>query len=309
MILSIELDPFLEGHYYLDSLLPGLKNKSQKTTYNIGGKGISLARILKNFSSKVSITGFLGGYSGEYIFEEIKKYDLANEFIRLRDESRRDIVLNKDEKFITAVAGLGPRITREDLNSFFERYTDILDNFNIICGVGDLPDGLDEDVYYNLISIAKSRGKRFFLDIRGVGLLYGLDAAPFMVKMDKKDLEELTNVEINNHKEVASLGRGILESGVEILVVDLHEDGSVVLSRDKAYKLEIYDCDTGFSNEDKAYTVAGYAFAMDRGYDFETTMKLAQSFRIAYGLEDINKVDMSDIKAIMKNIEILEINY
>lgn len=309
MILSIELDPILETHYYLDSLLPRIKNKAGKTNNVLGGRGISLARILNNLASQVSLAGFLGGYSGDYILDEIKRENIDFEFIRLKDESRRDAVLLKDEKVITSICGVSPRVTREDLNKFFETYTRILENHSIICGLGDLPEGLDEDIYYNLITMANNRGKRFILDIRGKGLFFGLDGVPFMVKMNKSELEHLTNIEINNWEEVVSLARGIIESGIEIALVDLYEDGSVVLTRDKAYRLEsTYYKDVSLG-EDKGYTVAGYGFAMDKGYDFETTMKLAQSFRIAYSLGDLYKVDMGDIKSIMSNIEIISSAY
>lgn len=309
MILTICFDPILEKIYYVENLHPKLENFANKKIYNIAGKGIVSGRILNNLNVDIFASGFLGGLQGQYIFSKLKDVEIYNEFVPIKDETRSSVIVIGNDELLTKITEESPRITREEKSSFYDIYEKILDRFDIILGQGNLPTGLSDDIYYDLITMANRNNKKFILEAKEKELKYGLLANPFMVKLKKDDLEYLSNLDLDFESEIIKVGHSIVEQGIELVAIDLDEKGSIILTKDKGYRLEF---NSGIDNigEDNGYMVAGFAFGLYKKHDLETIMKLGQGARLAYGLEDdIDRIDMSDIKRYMSKIEIRTINY
>lgn len=310
MILTICFDPILEKKYYVEALQPKIENCASKKVYNLSGKGISTGRLLNKLNIDVFAIGFLGGLQGQYIFNTLKEANIYNEFIFIKDETRSRVSVIQDRELLTMITEPSPRITREEINSFYELYGRLLDRFNIICGLGNLPTGLSSDMYFDLIDMANRNNKKFIFESEGRELKYGLEAKPFMVKLRKKDLEYLSNLELDFENEIIKVGHSIVESGVEIVCIDLDDKGSIILTKDRGYRLEIGNSNINDIGEDNGYMVGGFAFGIYKNYDLETTMRLSQAARLVYSRkDDQDLVDMSDIKRMMSQIDIYSINY
>lgn len=310
MILNIGLDPVLEKLYYMDKLYPRVETIAEKVSYNMGNKGIISGRILNSLNSNIVLTGFMGGLTGEYILNELKDLGINNEYISIKDETRSTVVLIEHGEIISKITDYGPRITREELGAFYKSYRRLISDSKIIMGLGSLPNGLANEMYYDLIELGNRQENKFILDCTGASLKSGLRASPFIVKLTKEDLEDLTNLELDFETEIIRAGQYVLDKGVKIVIIDLHHKGTIVLQEDKGYRLEISGINLASLKEDLGYLVSGYAYGMEKQYDFETTMRLGQAFKIAYGLEkEISMVDMTDIKRVMAAIEIRTFNY
>lgn len=310
MILTVGFDPVLERKYYMKKLYPKVETKSERVLYNLGSKGILSTKILNNLKVDVFATGFLGGLNGEYIHNELRDLEIYNDFVAIKDETRSSIVLIEDGEYISRITEAGPRITREELGIFYELYGNLINKYNIICGLGSIPTGVPDEIFYDLIDLGNRSNKRFILDSTGFPLKYGIEAAPFMVMVTKDGLEDLTNLKLDFETEIIKAAEYILGNNVEIVVIDLFDKGTIILENNRGYRLEIPSMNLEELGEDLGYLVAGYTFGMDKQYDFETTMKLAQAFRIVYSLsDDFNKIDMSDIKKVMTKVELRTINY
>lgn len=309
MILSICFDPILESKYYVDKLLLRQESLVNKKVYNLGGNGLTTARILNNLNVDLFASGFLGGPEGDYIFTRLKDMDIYNDFIPIKDNTRSKLVIMQEDDLLTCITEESPRITRDELGSFYELYAKILDRFSIISSQGNMPIGLPDDIYFDLISAANNKDKIFILEAKGEYLKYGIKANPFMVKLVKEDLEEISNLILDYETEIIKIGHSIVEQGVEVVAIDLAEKGSLILTKDKGYRLEI-DNSIADIGEDKGYMIAGFAFGIYKNYDVETILRLAQASRLVYAIEDdMDRIDMSDIKSFMSKIDIYPINY
>lgn len=309
MILTINLNPVLEKIYYMEKLLARVETEAEKTVYKSSGAGINTSQILNNLNLNLLPVGFLGGLSGKYIFNDLRDQGIDSDFIVIKDETQASISLVENNKFLSKIIESKPRVTREELGSFYELYQRAISKCSIICGLGSIPNGSPDEIYFDLITLANRESKRFLLDAEGIELQYGIEAKPYMVKTNVRELENLTRLELNFENEIIRAGNYILEKDVEILLIDLDEKGSIVLTKDRGYRLEIDDIEFPL-NIDQGYTLAGYAFGMEKEYDLDMTMRLGQAFRIAYGVaESIVDIDMSDIKKMMGNITIRPIYY
>lgn len=310
MILTIDLNPILEKTYYMEKLLPKVETEAEKAIYKSGGPGINCAQALNKFNLDAYSIGFLGGLSGIYIINNLRDQGINCNFIQIKDETKTSISLVENNIFLSKITEPSPRVTREELGSFYELYKNTISDCDIVCGLGSLPTGTPEEIYFDLISLSNSMNKAFLLETTGLELKYGIEAKPYMVKLNLHELENLTHLKLNFENEIIKAANYILEKGIELVVIDLNEKGSIVLNKDRGYRLELNNLPDKLLNTDSGYMLAGYALGIDKDYDMEVTMKLGQAFRVAYGLaENINDIDMSDIKRIMGNVTIMPIYY
>lgn len=310
MILTIDLNPVLGKTYYMEKLLPKVETEAEKAIYKSGGPGINCAQALNKFNLDAYSIGFLGGLSGKYIINNLRDQGIKCNFIQIKDETKTSISLVENNMFLSKITEPSPRVTREELGSFYELYKHTISDCYIVCGLGSLPTGTPEEIYFDLITLSNSMNKTFLLEATGPELKYGIEAKPYMVKLNLHELENLTHLKLNFENEIIKAANYILEKGIELVVIDLNEKGSIVLNEDRGYRLELNNLSNKSLNTDSGYMLAGYALGIDKDYDMEVTMKLGQAFRVANGLaENINDIDMSDIKRIMGNITIMPIYY
>lgn len=308
MILTIDLNPSIDRRYIVDEISQVKEIRAKSSFSSPGGSGITIARLLNIFNEKTLITGFLGGITGESYHRTLVEKDIIHKVITIKDESRTKIEIESKEDGKIAISENGPRITRDDLVAFYELYSQLLDKSNVVIGGSSRPQGVASDVYFNLINLANRKEKFFILHGGGEDLLKGIEAAPYAVVLSKSDLEKLVNLDFNFENEIIKASRYVLDKGVRLLIINLHEKGLIILEDSKGYRLELEDMETSMGRFNNIGIVVGLALGISRNYDFEMTLRLSQAFSIAYGIKDINELDMGDIKRFMNKIEIYPIN-
>ena len=207
-----------------------------------------------------------------------------------------------------------PRITREEILKFYELYSGLLGKSNIIYGLSHvLGPGVPEDIYYDLINIAKNKDKRFILNAKSLELKRGIEAVPYMVILDKEQLEYLLNIKLSFQNEIIKGSKYLLDRGVEFVIISISNNETLVLGQDKGYRVELtHDEDLRYiSRENGSYGIAsGFALGINRQYSMDMTLRLVKAIEAVINLErDISKIEISHIKRLMNEVEISNINY
>lgn len=310
MILTIDLNPSTDRKYILDSISLNEENRAKSLVHLPGGNGVTIARLLNIFNENTFITGFLGGTNGEYYHKKLAEVGIMHDFIPIKDETRASVKLVDNSGNMTTISESGPRITREELVGFYELYSKLILDSSIICASGSLPLGVSNDIFFDLIVMSNKKERMFILDVSSEELANGIDASPYMVIINKAELENLVNLNLNFENEIIKAGRYILDKGVKLVAINLYEKGMIVLGQEKGYRLEINNLGTAINKKCNSGIMSGIVLGINRNYDFEMTLKLGQAFGIEYGKKlDISNIEMSDIKRLMGEVEIYEINY
>lgn len=313
MLLTIDLNPYIEKRYKVDSININKEIRVNDSTYFVGSKSVVSSVILNLFNEKSFLTGLLGGLNGRYYHEKLLKLKIPHDFIPIKEETRGKIVIEDGKNHIN-IYEENPRITREDILNFFQLYSNLMEKSSIIYGISDiLPPIISDDIYYNLINMAKDKNKKFILNAKSTELKKAIDAAPYMVILDKSQLEDLLNVKLEFQNEVIKGSKYLLDRGVEYVVIDISKEETLVLGQDKGYRLELLeDKDSEFiSRENGPYSIpAGFVLGINRKYSMDMTLSLVQAIKTIVDLEkDISKIEMSQIKRLMNEVEIFNINY
>ncbi|MBJ7366728.1 MAG: 1-phosphofructokinase family hexose kinase, partial [Thermoleophilia bacterium] len=88
MILTVTLNAALDRTLSVPNFQAGRRHRASDSLTLPGGKGVNIARALRNLGQPVIATGLAGGRTGTAIIEQLTAEGILNDFVRIGDESR-----------------------------------------------------------------------------------------------------------------------------------------------------------------------------------------------------------------------------
>jgi tagatose 6-phosphate kinase len=168
-----------------------------RPAYRAGGRGVTVARVLREFGHDVLAAGLVGGAAGELIALDLAKSGVPAGFTHIRGESRRLFTFGPAGP---AYGEPGPYITTEELGRFAADYRTLLGSAAAVVLSGSLPDGLPPDMYASLVRYATEAGVPAILDAGGEELVLAVRNRPALVIAD--------SAEANAGHDLLRLGAG-----------------------------------------------------------------------------------------------------
>ena len=78
MITILTFNPSIDRMYRVNSIGIGEVQRVISTNSTAGGKGLNVTKVCKILGEEPLAMGFLGGFNGEYIKNELKKLEIKN---------------------------------------------------------------------------------------------------------------------------------------------------------------------------------------------------------------------------------------
>ncbi|MEO6857234.1 MAG: 1-phosphofructokinase family hexose kinase [Solirubrobacteraceae bacterium] len=256
MIITVTLNAAIDKTLEVPSFTPGRRHRTVDQTTMAGGKGVNIARAIKELGQPVIATGLAGGATGTRIVEALGDESILNDFVRILDESRTNtVVLDPTTGLHTEINERGPAVSTQELQLFREKLLYLAQGASTCVFAGSLPRGVDQDIYFSLIREVKRLGVTTMIDTDGEPLRLAMRAEPDLVSPNELEAEELVGHEFNDADdragavcEMIRLGAGeaimtvsdgcyarLIENGTSTLYrvqVDEQEARSVVGSGD-----------------------------------------------------------------------------
>lgn len=286
MILVINLNASVDKKYKMSNLTKGCVMRANHVDNTPGGKGIHVANIITILEEECIVTGFLGGKSGEFIEEKLKDYNIKQDFLKIKADTRECIAIITDDLTQTEILEPGPEVTFSEQNEFIEKYTELIRNSDIIVASGSTPRNVPKDFYKKLITISNDLGKKFLLDTSGDLLREGISAKPFFIKPNKDEIETLTGRKIRSTEDAIREIKEFQKHGIELVVISLGSQGSIAGYKDKFYKVNIPKVDAINPVGSGDSYVGGIAVALQRGYSIKDMLKYASACGTANAMEE-----------------------
>ena len=186
VIVTVTLNAALHVAYTVgDPAAEGIVPVS-RPAYRAGGRGVTVARVLRAFGHDVLAAGLVGGASGELIVQDLARSGVPTAFTLIRGESRRFFRFAAPESGdpdtpVQRFSEPGPYITTEELGRFAADYRRLLAGAAAVVLCGSLPDGLDPDTYGSLVTFAVEAGVPVILDAGGEELKHAVGHGPDLV--------------------------------------------------------------------------------------------------------------------------------
>lgn len=231
MILTITLNPAVDKTCRIQELILGQVNRLQSTESIAGGKGVNVTKILRQFDYPVTAMGFLGGYSGRMIEETLEKMGAVCCFTHIGQETRVSTNILAENGYVTEILEPGPVITEEELQDFLKEYQKQLANCELVVLSGSIPRGVPKDIYGTLTRLAKEQGCKVLLDTSGEALKLGVEAVPYLIKPNHRELEYLVGKKLSQKEELIEEAEKLLAQGIQKVLISLGSKGLLYVDK------------------------------------------------------------------------------
>lgn len=234
MIYTVTFSPALDYIVDLDKLDVGAINRTKKETMLPGGKGINVSLVLSNLKTKSVAMGFVGGFIGKYIEDEMKSHNIESDFVHLNGNTRINVKIKGMVE--TAINGQGPKVEDKDIETLIEKLTKLTSK-DVLVISGAIPNTLPSNTYERILERIKDQHVQLIVDTTKDTLLKTLPYHPVLVKPNKEELEELFNVKINNDEELVENAKKLISLGTQNVIVSLGGDGALLVQGNGEYKI------------------------------------------------------------------------
>ena len=235
MIYSVTLNPSIDFIVRVKDFQLGETNRAYEDNFLAGGKGIMVSKLLKNVKTDCVNLGFLGGFTGAFIEQNLKKLNILSDFVNVNENTRVNVKLKT--KTETEINCQGPKISDSEKEEFLDKIRKIKsDDFVILSG--SVPSNLGNDFYITIIEILNKNGVKFTLDSSGETFSKSLKYKPFLIKPNKDELKEYARIEFKNNQEIVNYVRENLVDKAEHVIISLGGEGALYI--DKNFSLFAY---------------------------------------------------------------------
>lgn len=281
MILTITLNPAVDKTCHIQELILGQVNRLESTKSIAGGKGVNVTKILRQFDYPVTAMGFLGGYSGRMIEETLEKMGAVCRFTHIAQETRVSTNILAENGYVTEILEPGPVITEGELQQFLEEYKARLPHCEVVVLSGSIPQGIPTNIYQTLTKLAKEQGCKVLLDTSGEALKAGVEAAPYLIKPNHKELEVLVGRKLGNQEELVAVAKELLEKGIQKVLISMGAQGLLYVDGKGAVKQPAYKVKAINTVACGDTVVASYCMSELDGKDREEAVKCATALSAA----------------------------
>ena len=231
MIYTVTLNPALDyvmkvGNIRFDDI-----NRSESEEIYYGGKGINVSVILTRLGVENKALGFVGGFTGEKLYEMLKKDGIECDFNTLKNGYTRINVKIKAQTELD-VNAQGPAISREDIALLLEKLDEIKQGDFLVLA-GSIPNTLPDDIYERILSRLDGRGINFVVDATGDLLKNVLKYKPFLIKPNHHELGDLFGVETKSEDDIVFYAKKLQEMGARNVLVSRAKDGATLIDEQK----------------------------------------------------------------------------
>ena len=240
MIVTVTLNPALDQTVEVDRFVEGDTNRVVAMRVDIGGKGINVARVLKELGYEPLAMGFAPGDMGRVIEDQLADLGIGTDFAFVPGETRTNItILDRERHRHTVLSASGPRIVQEDLEELYRRIRRRLRAETWLVLAGSLPPPCGGEVYQRLIAEAEATGALSALDADGpvVREVLDLGGRPTLVKLNELELGRIYGDPTRNEDEVFEAAEAIRVLGVPAVVVTRGANGAVALTPEADYRV------------------------------------------------------------------------
>lgn len=227
MVYTVTFNPALDYVVRVDGFRVGEVNRTSREEIQLGGKGINVSAVLSHLGVDNVALGFLAGFTGQALEEELRREGIRTDFIWLDHGLTRINVKIKAEQE-SEINGQGPNIDAAALEQLF-RKLDKLEQDDVLIVSGSVPSTLPGDIYEQILARLEGRGIHFVVDATRDLLCNVLPYHPFLIKPNNIELGEIFGRTLNTDEEIRECAALLQQRGARNVLVSMAGDGSLLV--------------------------------------------------------------------------------
>jgi tagatose 6-phosphate kinase len=273
MILCLNLNAAIDKTIVVSSFEINKIHRPESVVMLAGGKGCNVARALKTLGEAPVVSGWVGGFAGQFIETGLQREGIQTDFIHTDFESRTcTSILDPAQKTMTEIYELGESVSLEKIDALREHIRTIIGNYQAITLSGSLPPGVPTDFYAGVIEIAKAAGVLTFLDTSGEALRRGIEARPFFVKPNEVEAKSLLGLKSDEPIDFAQAAAEISKRYQTNILLSLGAEGAVAAREDEVFVVKSPNVEAKSAVGSGDCTLAGFTYGILHGFSFEESI-------------------------------------
>ncbi|MDP4109224.1 MAG: 1-phosphofructokinase family hexose kinase [Bacillota bacterium] len=290
MIVTVTLNPAIDRILYVPSLKTGEVNRALKTMIDAGGKGINVSKAVKSLGGETIALGFIAGSHGRFIKDNLNSYGIEHHFVEVPGECRVNIKIYCEGGNHTDINEPGFNVSEANFNLLQSRLKGLLQPGNIVVISGSTPPSFQLEYYSCLCQAVTDAGIPLIIDADGDRLNLSLSAKPAFVKLNRREMSEISGKEIASPEDALPGARELLKKGARGVIIALKPNSVLYLTQNIGFFAEadsVEICNTIGAGD--ALTGA-IAHAVDQKMTDEASVKFALSAAMASMLVESSAV-------------------
>lgn len=308
-IATVTLNPAFDLVGRLARIEIGEVNSVETLGIYPAGKGINVAKVLSDLGVALTVTGFLGEDNQGDFVQAFQQNGLNDEFYRINGKTRINVKITETEADVTDLNFLGFEVCTNDWRKFIALSQRWHDQFDLVAVCGSLPRGVSPEQFADWLKSLQLQGLKVVLDSSNAALTYGLQAKPWLVKPNRRELEVWVNRPLNQLDEIIVAAQQLHESGIENVVISMGEKGSIWLNSEGVLQAQPPRCENVVSTVGAGDSmVAGLIFGLSQGWSKAETLKLASATSaLAVSQSNVGISDRNELEQILQQVKIVDI--
>lgn len=274
------------------------------------GKGINVAKVLKDLGLEVAVGGFLGEDNQGDFVQLFQQLNLEDKFQRVAGKTRINVKITETEADVTDLNFLGYQISPQDWQQFTQQSLAYAKQFDIVAVCGSLPRGVTPEQFSAWLKALAENGVKVVLDSSNAALTAGLMANPWLVKPNHRELEAWIGHKLNSLSEIVDAAKQLKAQGIANVIISMGAEGSLWLSDDAIIQAQPPKCENVVSTVGAGDSmVAGLIYGLSQGLSQQQTLAFASAVSaFAVSQSNVGIPDRSQLDPILAkvNINIIE---
>jgi tagatose 6-phosphate kinase len=220
MIICLGTTPAVGRTMTFERVSVDAVNRAKTVQADAAGKAINAARVLHTLGRDPVATGFLGGFSGQLIQQDLDRIGMAHDFLIVEPPTRVCVtVIDQSAGTATELIEEAGAVPADAYSALLAKLEDKIKQAKGLILAGGLPAGAPRDFYARCVSLAVSAGVFVVLDAKGEPLRQSLGSRPTIVKPNRSELEETVGMKIDSDETLKEAIRQLIAAGPRWAVV------------------------------------------------------------------------------------------
>lgn len=307
MITTVCMNPSFDKTAEVERLTAGSVNLLSNVRYDVGGKGLNVAIVLRRLQVDVSCVGCLGMADEQAFMDMVHREQLDFQYLRLPGKTRTNLkIRDMDTRALTEFNEPGLSMDAAQQHDFLELLKAKSAQSRYVVLSGRLPMGCADDTYRQCM--AALPGKDCVLDAAGNALLRGLEEKPFLIKPNLPELEALMNKELKTLRSIRDAALTMIQAGAQHVIVSMGKYGAIYTDGQRTLFAPSIQVEVNSTVGAGDAMVGGVLMGLSNGESLEDSLR----YGVAAGCASVmtngtQLIKVTDFEAILPKVTLQEI--
>lgn len=233
-IVTLTMNPALDKSAAVSSVIAEHKMRCGEPSWQPGGGGINVARMVQRMGSRPLAVFPLGGHTGEFFQQLLLSEELEILAVPIKGMLRESLAVYEEATSQQYRFNFpGPTLSENEQSRCIAALAEELESDGYLVLSGSLPPGVPPAFYGSIVETANKIGTCVLVDSSGDALLFALKAGVFLIKPNLRELNHYAGRVLEKESEREALVKELVDTGrCQVAVVSLGAAGVMLVTAD-----------------------------------------------------------------------------